>query len=106
MNQSINVFTYTSEISHNIRIRNTDHRHTECFQIFRTDLIDSLILWLIMLGAVQLDHELRFGAIEIRDIFSKNCLPTKLCRMIAKVIIPQMPLLLRHFPTEVSCIFN
>ena len=59
-----------------------------------------------MLGAIQLDHELRFSTIEIRDILSKNCLPSKLCRMIAKVIIPQMAFFLRHFPTEVSCIFN
>ena len=102
----INILADPSKVSRDLRIRNTQNHHTEFFQIFGTKLIGSAILWFIMLRAIQLNHQLRFGTIEIHYEFPEYSLPTELDRMMPQIVIPQMSLFLCHFSSEVSCICN
>ena len=65
-----------------------------------------MILRLVMLGAIQLDHKLRFRTIEIRNKLSEDRLPPEFDRMTTQIVIPQMSLFLCHFSSELSCIGN
>ena len=102
----INILADPSKVSRDLRIRNTQNHHTEFFQIFGTKLIGSAILWFIVLRAVQLNHQLRFGTIEIHYEFPEYSLPTEFDRMMTQIVIPQMSLFLCHFSSELSCIGN
>ena len=106
LNDAVDILADPSEVSGNIRIGNTNHRHSEFLQIFRANLVGTLILRLIVLRTVQLNHEFRFGTIEIHNESSKDSLSTEFGRMMPQIIIPEMPFFLRHFPSEISRIVN
>ena len=49
LNDAVDILADPSEISCNIRIGNTNHRHAEFFQILRTNPVGLLILWIVVL---------------------------------------------------------
>jgi len=88
LNLEIYVFADPSEILVDICIGKPQNHHTELLQIIRTRLIRLLILRLVVLGAIQLDHELCPRTIEIHYKSPKHCLSAKFYRMIPQIIVP------------------
>ena len=99
----VDIFANTSEIPTNLVIGYANYFKPVSFQKSRPLFILLDISILIVLGAVQLDHQPCRCTVKIYNIPSEHLLPRKADRILTQKIIPQMPFFLCHLFSKLLC---
>jgi len=89
MDCQVNGLTNTSQVLIYISVGKTQNLDSKRFQIFCSLRICGDTLWIIMLGAVQFQHQKCLCAVEIHNIRTEHTLPAKLDRIPAQILIPK-----------------
>ena len=93
----IDLLADPSEIPIDLQIRKAKHKQSKLLQVRCSLAIFLFGHLIIMLRAVQLDHQLCACTVKIYDILTKNFLSVKSNRILAQEIVPKAPFFLRHF---------
>ena len=98
----INIITYISESPVDIKVRIPQYLYPVAIQILCSDPIVFFCFFLIVLRAVQLNHQLGTRTIEINDI-TTNYFLFRESNTKCLIIIPKMLFLFGHILTQVFC---
>ena len=103
LNKMIDMFTNTSEITVDLRIRYSHYCQSVVLKKSSSFLIMLFTIVCVMPGTIKLYNELCLGAIKIHNVFSHNSLTHKPYRIFSQKVIPKMLFFFCHIFSEHPC---
>ena len=104
--RSSNKLTDSMEISVNVIIGDANDLQAIIFQKFGSPGILLNVTILVVLRAIQFDHQFCFCTVKINDVFADYSLAQKSNRIGTKIIIPQVPFFFCHLFSQLLCQWN